>query len=147
MKYGIIIASIAVILLVGGGLWWLLMRSDEAPTEQTTNSSTEPQFEESKMIIEDEEVEASIVITYTDDGFRLSGNTIQAGETVLVVNESNENLDFASDPHPQHTDNHELNADIIRPGEQKTIVVTDTGAWGFHNHLNDEHTGTITVID
>lgn len=125
----------------------MMMSNDETQTEQSTDNTAESQLSDSETATQDEETEASIVITYTDTGFRLSGNTIQAGETVLVVNESSEMLQFASDPHPQHTDNDDLNVPTLDPGEEETFVVNETGAWGFHNHLNDNHTGTITVTD
>lgn len=148
MKYGAIIAIIAATLLLVGGVWWVV--SGKSSEKEATNNVTEVEDSstDAEQGSDDQEAEeASIVITYTDDGFRLSGNTIKSGETVLVVNESSDDLQFASDPHPQHSDNHELNEPVLAPGEQETFVVHKTGAWGFHNHLNDDHTGMITVID
>ena len=147
MKYGLVAVIIAVLLLVAGGAWWLTMGNDETQTERSANETAESQLSDSEATAQDEETETSIVITYTDSGFRLSGNTIQAGETVRVVNESSEALQFASDPHPQHTDNDDLNIPTLAPGEEETFVVNETGAWGFHNHLNDDHSGSITVTN
>jgi plastocyanin len=145
MKYVAVIAGIIILGIVAGGAWLLATNKDandqpSATRQADTKDSTANEDET-------EETEPSVVITYTETGFRLSGNTIQAGDTVLVVNESSDELAFASDPHPQHTDNQELNVPTLTTGEQETFVITEPGAWGFHNHLNDGHSGTITVIN
>lgn len=84
-------------------------------------------------------------ITYTDAGFSPQTTTVASGSTVRVVNESKAELYFASGPHPQHNLNPELNMSELAPGKEGTIRVTREGTWSFHNHENDNHTGTITV--
>jgi len=84
-------------------------------------------------------------ITYTDTGFSPQTTTVAAGSTVRVVNESKAQLHFASGPHPQHDLNSELNMDELAPGKEGTIHVTREGRWSFHNHENDNRTGSIIV--
>jgi plastocyanin len=85
-------------------------------------------------------------ITYTDSGFSPKETTVKAGSTVRVVNESGHPLRFASGPHPEHNLNAELNMSELAKGKDGTIRVTREGKWSFHNHLNDDHSGIITVI-
>ena len=66
---------------------------------------------------------------------------------VRIVNESSRTLQFSSDPHPQHGDNTELNMSALKPGGQTSFIVHKAGTWGFHNHLNEEDTGSITVTN
>ena len=84
-------------------------------------------------------------ILYTDDGFSQNTLTVKAGSIVSIRNNSSRILQFDSDPHPQHTDNPELNIGNISPGHQRSITVTKTGSHGFHNHANEDHTGTLIV--
>lgn len=140
MKIMVIVLAIAVLGLIGGGAWWLMGNKDMG--EQTTNSS-----ENSQQSTNGDEVEPASIITYSDTGFRVSEDTIPVGSTVRIVNESNRTLQFSSDPHPQHQDNTELNMPALKAGEQTSFVVHKAGKWGFHNHLNEEDTGSITVTD
>lgn len=64
---------------------------------------------------------------------------------MTVRNDSSSALDFDSDPHPVHTDNPQLNAGPIEPGQSKTVTLTNKGTWGFHNHDAPSEHGTITV--
>ncbi len=84
-------------------------------------------------------------ITYTDSGFSPKETTVNAGSTVRVINDSEHPLRFASGPHPEHNLNSELNMSELAKGKDGTIHVTREGKWSFHNHLNDDHTGVISV--
>ncbi len=152
MKYGAILGVIAAVVLVAGGAWWLFARNDTDVDDQqasTSQAETEDEMEEmpaNEDELEDEsDTEPASTITYTDSGFDVSLSNLQVGSSVLVVNNSSGTLEFSSDPHPQHTDNYELNVPALAPGEQKVFVITEPGTWGFHNHLNDSHSGSITV--
>lgn len=93
----------------------------------------------------DESEPASQTIVYTSDGFSPDSYQVTAGSLVAVRNDSDQVLEFASDDHPTHTKQGELNVGQIAPGEQKTFTPTQPGEWGFHNHLNSLHTGVINV--
>lgn len=131
----IIIAIIAVIILAGG-LFWLLSANQTA----TPSSTSEP-----SETTEPTNGDIAAVITYDGTSFSLTTTKVAAGTQVRVFNDSDEALTFSSDPHPTHTDNPELNAGDIAPGESKTFTLNTKGAWGFHNHLNARQRGSITV--
>jgi plastocyanin len=90
--------------------------------------------------------ETTNVITYTDNGFTPGSITVTIGTTVAFVNQSPRGMWVASAIHPSHL---ELPGfDALRSygtGEQYTYTFTKAGTWGFHNHVNARHTGSVTV--
>ncbi|HSX23610.1 MAG TPA: cupredoxin domain-containing protein [Candidatus Saccharimonadales bacterium] len=90
-------------------------------------------------------VNAENTITYTNDGFSPQNLTVKAGTKVTIKNNSSRVLQFDSDPHPEHTDDPELNIGSISPGSSKTVTVTVTGSHGYHNHLSPGDTGALIV--
>lgn len=91
------------------------------------------------------EASAENTITYTDNGFEPDSLTVAAGDAVGIKNESSKSLQFSSDDHPTHTKNSELNRGVLTPGKKLTFEVIIIGTYGFHDHLNDENTGTLIV--
>lgn len=90
-------------------------------------------------------VPTSATITYSNSGFDPSLITIASGGKLTIQNNSNIVLDFASDPHPQHTCNPQLNAGNINPGSSKTITLTTVITCGVHNHLRPGDKSTVAV--
>jgi len=146
MKIAGVVLAVIILALGAGGAWWYV-NDKNTPSESSTNLTAADHSENKDDTSNDEATDAAVTITYSDAGFSASAETVRAGDTILVVNNSSEVLQFSSDPHPQHTDNSELNLPTLRPGEQETMVVDKPGKWGFHNHLNDDHFGSITVTN
>ncbi len=150
-----LLTIVLIIVVVAGGAYALFGRSNSddakdnatntssttntAPSTQTDPNSTEPTATQTG-----DTTAAGNTITYSNNGFSPASLTVKAGSQVTVKNDSSKTLQFDSDPHPQHTDDPELNIGIIKAGESKTITVTTTGSHGYHNHLNDD-TGTLIV--
>lgn len=86
---------------------------------------------------------ANATITYTGSGFSPSTITLGSGGKLTIINSSGDSLDFASDPHPQHTINPQLNAGNIVSSKQ--ITLTTRGTFGVHNHDRAAHKATIVV--
>jgi len=130
----LVIIIVAVLVLIGGGAYFVTKRNNKpastpAAQSESTNSN---QF-------------SVLTITYSENGFSPESLTVNVGSTVTIVNASSRTLQFESDPHPQHTDDTDLNAGVIAPNKSATIVVSKKGTFGYHNHLNSSQTGTITV--
>jgi hypothetical protein len=121
----IIIAVVAVAVIAGGAL--LLGAKPDKTTTQTSNQKSE------------------VTITYTEDGFSLSASSVKSGAAVTFVNDSEEEIEPMSNPHPVHTDNPELNVGDLESSESKTVILKAKGTWGFHNHYDHDKGGTITV--
>jgi plastocyanin len=125
---------VAVIVVIGGAIggYALTQRNAGAPSNTKTTSDSDNKA-------------AAATITYSDSGFSPSKTTVKSGDTVAIKNTSSSDMQFDSDPHPVHTDDEELNAGAVAPGQTVTFTVTTEGTFGFHNHLNPGDTGTIVV--
>lgn len=133
----IIIAVVAVAVIASGSIWYIIATSNKTAAPAASNSTSTNDTSDSGTV--------ASTITYDGNTFSVSNNKVASGATVKVVNNSSEDLDFDSDPHPTHTDNSELNEGDIAPGESKTFTLTKEGTWGFHNHLDASQKGEITV--
>lgn len=147
-KTGVIIAGIAL-LVIGGGAYALTQNSDDstdsANTSQDDNQATDTNGSGQSATTDNGEAVETSTITYTNDGFSPATITVKVGTTITVKNNSSGVLQFNSNPHPDHTDEEELNLDSLGPGKSTTFEVTQTGRFGFHNHLNEDDTGTLIV--
>jgi plastocyanin len=138
MKKGVIAGlGILAVVLIGGAVYFAT-RPASAPAAQTNQNTT-------TATSSTDTTSAAATITYTDNGFSPFTTSIKAGQSVTITNNSSLPLQFNSNPHPAHTDNPQLNVGLIAKGQSKTIVLTATGTWGYHNHLSSSDTGTITV--
>lgn len=125
-------AIIALIVIVGGaiGVYVFTQKDAGAPSKTTVKKSDQP---------------AAATIIYSNSGFSPSKITVKSGDSVAIKNTSPGDMQFDSDPHPVHTDDEELNAGAVAPGQTVTFTVTTKGTFGYHNHLNPSDTGTIVV--
>lgn len=146
-KRGVLIAVVAL-LVIGGGAYALTQNSDEssdtAKSSQTSDHADDGHTHETDAADTSEAVETS-TITYTDDGFSPDTITVKSGTTITVKNDSSSALQFSSDPHPSHTTEPELNLSTLSPGKSTTFTANQVGTFGFHNHLNEDETGTLIV--
>lgn len=144
-----IVLIVVAALVIAGGIWFFVSSgndADETTTPPTSNTSTDDSGDTASETPDDEDQsENNVIIIYTNNGFNPESYTVKVGGTVTVRNDSDETMDFASDNHPTHTVNSELNAGEITQGETKSFTVDRVGTWGFHNHERDSHTGSITV--
>jgi plastocyanin len=138
MKKIIVIVAIVIFVLIGG-VFMLTRDSNETVAPGKSPADT------TKDIPATGVDSATSTITYTNDGFSPSTITVSSGTTITIKNDSSKSLQFASNDHPTHTKNPELNGSTIDAGQSQTITVTQTGTNGYHNHLNPSDTGTIVV--
>lgn len=147
---GIAVGVVIVALIV----WGLTGRSADAPSTETTantpaassdsqSSTTDPDTPTDSTDAEP----AAATITFTNNGFNPSQLTVQKGAVITVKNESSEPVQFSSDDHPTHTKETEMNLQTLQPGQSASFTITRVGTWGFHDHLDDSMTGTITVTE
>lgn len=133
----IILAVVAVAVIAVAVV--LLMGKDSGDKNPATSPSGGNQSSDTG----DETVAATIV--YDDNGFSPSTLTVKAGDKIKITNQSQKEMEFASNVHPVHTDNSELNVGDIAPGASKTFAITTKGTWNYHDHYNASKGGTITV--
>ena len=119
---------------------------DKKPSTNTNGTSSATPAEGNSGVSETEVVApAAATISYNGSLFSPSQVTAKAGDTIAIRNDSSEEIDLKSDPHPVHAANPELNTGLVVPGEIKTFKVSSKGTFGYHNHLDPSQTGTIVV--
>lgn len=148
MKKIIIIGLLVVI--AGAGAFFFTSNSDDLSntTSQNTESATANDVPATQSTEEQPATntqDSTITIAYTNEGFKPSSLSVKVGTTVTVKNESSKPLKFSSDPHPEHTDEKELNMTTLSPNKSDTFTATKAGRYGFHNHLNEDESGTLIV--
>jgi plastocyanin len=131
-----ILAVVVVIVLIGAAV--ILFKPAKSSAPSSNGSTTSDNSSAAGKTV-------AATITYDGKTFSSSVSSVNSGDSIKVVNSSSDDLDFDSDPHPVHTDDPELNAGAIAPGQSKTFTVTKKGTWGYHNHLNSSQHGEITV--
>jgi len=98
---------------------------------------------------ENQTAEGGVTISYTDDGFSPASVTVASGQAITWKNDSAETVQVGSNTHPTHTINQEITGGeftiALAPGESKTVTVTKTGSWGYHDHLKPSLVGTVVV--
>jgi plastocyanin len=134
-------AVVVVAIMIADGA-----KNDTKDTSNSSSNSSSSASTSDESSSADDEVVAA-TITYDGNGFSASTDTIKAGDKVRVVNDSDQPLDFDSDPHPRHTDNTELNVGDIEPGSSQVFTIDKAGTWGYHNHLSASQNGSITVTE
>lgn len=94
------------------------------------------------------EITSDFTITYTDDGFVPGSITIQKGQSVKFVNNSNLKMWVASDDHPAHDILPTFDQfGVSEKGEHYTYIFNKAGSWDYHDHVSPAFVGTITVTE
>lgn len=105
-------------------------------TSPASNSATTPP----------ENSEVTRTVSYDGTAFSPKTLTIKAGETVTFVNNSKRLMWVASDPHPVHTNLSSFDAlKGYAAGQSYSYTFAKNGVFAYHDHLNSNVHGTITV--
>lgn len=81
---------------------------------------------------------ADLTITISNGKFVPANLLAKAGDTVKWINKD-------SRAHDIHADDDAFHSSILEPGESFAQKFTAPGEFGYHDHLHEEITGTITV--
>lgn len=149
-KRNLLIAAIIILVLAAGAaLAYILTRpADQASSNQQDTASTEkPAASSPAPDTSTETPDEPVVISFTAGGFTPNTLSVKKGAVVSVVNNSSTNMQFSSDEHPTHRDNEGMNLQILAPGESSMFKAERVGTWGFHDHIDDSKTGTLTVTE
>jgi plastocyanin len=88
-------------------------------------------------------------LTIAGAGISPTSVTINAGQTVMLVNNDTKAHEISSNPHPSHTDCPALNFGLLNPGQSKTSsALTTARTCGYHDHLDPSNAawqGQVTV--
>jgi plastocyanin len=137
------ILVIGVFILLLSAVVYLLISSMNSSEDTQPNTSVRSSEQSDTQNSESQNTTSSI-ITYTDNGFKPNKITVKEGTAITIKNSAASVLDFASDDHPNHLINSELNVGEIAPGQSKSFTVSK-GEWGYHDHFDASNSGVIVV--
>ena len=141
-RFVIITLSLIVAILIGVVIWWAVVSQPAAAPTPVSNTDTATQDSTGRAV-----ETPDMTIVFTNDGFERQSYGVAVGETLLVRNDSSMVIEFASDEHPTHLDNPELNLRALQPGESATVQPKTAGTWGIHDHLHPEFTTSVIVTE
>lgn len=129
------------------GMFGTLIVGDEAEEVREEEMTEGEAMEETEESAEEEALEGDEAsVSYANAGFSPGVVTVPSGTTVVFENNSSRNMWVASDPHPVHSDLPEFDSRRgVGPGESYEFTFTRVGSWGYHDHLNPQHGGTVIV--
>lgn len=143
---GLIIGLVVVGLAIAGAVVYALQNQPSSSEQDLSQSGAARTGSEDAPAPTSGQNEA-VTINFTDQGFEPSSVTVKQGTTVTIKNNSSRDVQFSSDDHPTHRDNTEMNLSTIAPGESDSYFATTPGTWGYHDHLDESKTGTVTVTE
>ena len=145
-KYILAAVIAALILFIG----WNFFSVDSPKGDQSSDTQPTQQLEGS-----------AVVIVFQDGKYSPADVTINKGERVTFMNESDSAFWPATNLHPRHTgypgsdmakcESEDAAGNIfdacepIEPGGQYGFVFHELGEWPYHDHLRPSAGGTITV--
>ena len=87
-----------------------------------------------------------LVIEFKDNRYNPQNISIKADQTITFKNTSDDLIWPASNIHPTHGIYPELDPQKpIKPGDSWRFTFTKIGVWKYHDHLNPQITGEITI--
>lgn len=119
----------------------------EQPVQRPSSPSSDATAPESA-------VEKENAVIYTDSGYSPTALKIKKGETAVFKNQSSRAMWPASATHPTHRVYPTTGGCIgsvfdacagVQPGETWSFKFDISGIWKYHDHLNPDATGAITV--
>jgi plastocyanin len=146
----VIIVVIAILVVVGGIVLATHKSGSPAATSSPAANSnaaatTPPAANSSPTASTATDSATDVTLHYTASGFSPSTITVPTGHKLIVKNDSSATIQVDSNPHPQHTDDTQLNIGTISPGATGSATLTRAGSWGIHNHLDPAMLGTVVV--
>lgn len=86
-------------------------------------------------------------IILNKSGFQPNNIKIKPGTEIIWTNNSGADATINSDPHPTNFLWAFLNLGIFANGENMSAVFEKSGVYTYHNHLNPDQKGTVTVVE
>lgn len=138
----LLVVSIGVAIALG---LWVSKEKDKEPEDNVTYQTVGSGVQLGGGVL-NADISTDAVITRTDDGYEPQDVTIRVGDTVMFKNESNSFHWPASNVHPTHTIYSDFDPrEPVAPGDTWSFTFTQSGTWGYHDHLRANLIGKIFV--
>ena len=132
--------AILVVLVVAIGGVVVATRNDETEVTATPTPTPTPSAQPTSI------TGTKPLVRFTNSGPDPEELKIKVGQTVIFRNDSDDPIQPASDPHPQHTNLSGFDSrNPLEKGESFEFTFNKAGAWGFHDHLAPSVKGMIVV--
>lgn len=93
----------------------------------------------------------NVIVYISDENGAVPHNIqIQKGSTVTFIQIDDSVHEIESGPHPQHNKYPPLNVGVLRNGEERKVLFTLIGYFGYHDHINEDDArfqGSVTVTE
>jgi plastocyanin len=84
-------------------------------------------------------------VELTDTGFSPKTVTIAKGSAVRWTNKTSKQASVNSDNYPDNQLYRQLNLGLFQPGSTLVLIFNDKGTFGYHDQLNPDVKGSVTV--
>lgn len=122
-----VLLIVLLLVILAAGLAWFIVADQDESDDPAASEGVE-------------------ITTTAEAGFLPGTVLITPDTTVTWLNQGDEPVWVASNPHPDHDGLPGLDAgEPIFPGETYSYTFTETGEHSYHDHLNPETNGTVIV--
>jgi plastocyanin len=101
------------------------------------------------IVVGDDEslVTKDVEVRYTDLGFDPSEIEVEANTRIVFLNQSTDRL-WVKSTQPFYSFKPKFDAGAgVKAGGWTSVIFNQAGTWQYHNYLNPQQKGTITVVD
>ena len=128
---------VAIAIIIVAGAVYLFSSPKKAGSMPAVNTTT---------VVPVAEEQEITTIFYTDKGFSTNSIEVTVGTKVVFINQSAGLMWVASAVHPTHQALPGFDQLTAVPnGTSYEYTFTKTGTWKYHDHLNPEARGVVTV--
>ncbi|HTR19165.1 MAG TPA: hypothetical protein VMH91_04300 [Candidatus Paceibacterota bacterium] len=153
---------VVVVIAVGAFWWWSSTRGQVATTQPVGNSQTSTPSSQQGATLPSGSgtgIPTSVTVTYNGSSFSPADARVAQGGTVTWISTGGD-MWIASDPHDLHNgydgttmEQHCASGytgvppfDECAGGTSYSFTFNKVGVWGYHDHLNDDAVGSVTVV-
>ncbi len=149
---GFLVATVGAVFVVVVGSIWIMGHLHSNMTPVTA-------ADDAKKLVEDEGiaqiagvktgacegVHTNHKVTITNGQVSPYETTAHKCDTLTFINNDSQALDMAFGDHPHHGVYAGIYEVTVNKGRPKTITLSETGEYDFHNHLNEQTAGKLTI--
>lgn len=126
-KLGAVVAVVVIVIL-----YFLNSGSKEESAVINTSSDIAP-----VATTDPQAFQGDKVIQASPNGFSPQDFVMRVGNTLTWHNTDTVDHEIRSNPHPEHDKFPQINEiGLLKPGEKKSIKITEPGIYTYHDHLN-----------